>query len=283
MDYKYDYSRKDLSKAKIELKFKVAAASIEKAKDKAYTKLAKNVDIKGFRPGKAPRNTVESTLGSRFFEEAINILLPDVAKDALDREQLMPIAPLEYDLTKYAQGDDLEFKAMVYVLPEFDLKKLDKIKVKKDKSEVTDKEIEKVIDNMFKEWQVKQNIDTDKGLVLAGEDKRKAKTAPKKESEEKPTDDWAKTLDLDVNNLQELRDKIKIELSLQKQYMTVQKYQYEILEEAMKLTDAEVPSTTVEHETEHRMEHFLEEVVRIGMTLEKYLQANKNTEEKIKK
>lgn len=289
-DYKFDYKRKNLSKSKIELSYKVDPSALEKAKDKAYQKLAKLVDIKGFRPGQAPRNMVESTLGAKFFEEAINILLPEVAQAALKKEDLMPIAPLQYDLTKYAQGSDLEFKSIVFVLPEFDLKKLKKIKVKKTETSVTEPEVKKVIENMYRDSKTKEVAKSEKKdeeLEIVGDDKRTKKPAAKKEEKinlptGKDADDWAKTLNLGAQNFHELEEKVTKELEYQKKYYTEQKYQYAVLEEVMKVSDAEVPETTVNHEIEHRMEHFLEDLMRLGMTMEKYLETNKTTEEKIK-
>jgi trigger factor len=280
-DYKYTHKRKDLSKSKVQISYKVDASAIEKAKDKAYQKVAKDVDIKGFRPGQAPRHMVESTLGSRFFEEAVNVLLPAVAQDALKKENIMPIAPLQYDLTKFAEGSDLEFNTIVYVLPPFDLKKLKKIKVKKGDIKVAPKEVKSVIDNMYKDSKAKEAEAKKEGLEIAGEDKRQ-KSTPKKD-EGKPTDEWTKSLNLAVNSLKELEEKVTKELEYQKKYYVEQKFQYSILEEAMKLSDAEVPEPTLEHEIEHRMERFLEDLLKLEMTLEKYMAANKTTEEKIKK
>ena len=74
-----------------QLTIAVDAATLESAKNRAARRLSKDLKIKGFRPGKAPRKIVENTVGSaRVKEEAIDEVLPDVVEQALDEANLEP-------------------------------------------------------------------------------------------------------------------------------------------------------------------------------------------------
>ena len=59
------------------IEFQIEKADFDAANDKAFRRNAKNINIPGFRKGKAPRNIVEKMYGKGvFYEEAVNILLP---------------------------------------------------------------------------------------------------------------------------------------------------------------------------------------------------------------
>ncbi|MDH4117702.1 MAG: trigger factor family protein, partial [Acidimicrobiia bacterium] len=67
------------------VEFSVSEAEIESAKGAAARKLSRDLKIRGFRPGKAPRPIVEATVGSeRLRAEAIDEILPDKLGDVLD-------------------------------------------------------------------------------------------------------------------------------------------------------------------------------------------------------
>ena len=67
-----------LEKSMVALTVEVGAADFEAAVEKAYKKQRGSIRMPGFRPGKAPRKMIESMYGaSVFYEEAVNIALPD--------------------------------------------------------------------------------------------------------------------------------------------------------------------------------------------------------------
>ncbi len=64
---------------------------IEKASDKAYRKLVQQVDIHGFRRGKAPRSLVERKLGKEYiYQEGLDDLMSEAYRDALKEHELTP-------------------------------------------------------------------------------------------------------------------------------------------------------------------------------------------------
>ena len=73
-----------IEKSRVALTIEVSAAEFEAASEMAYVKMRKNINIQGFRPGKAPRKMFEKMYGGEvFFEEAINIAFPEAYEAAV--------------------------------------------------------------------------------------------------------------------------------------------------------------------------------------------------------
>ncbi len=85
--------------SQIVLEIEVDDERLEKAKSSAYRRLASKAKIPGFRPGKAPRNVVERHFGEHaILHDAIDQLMPQVYKEALEQEEIDPIDQAGYEL-----------------------------------------------------------------------------------------------------------------------------------------------------------------------------------------
>ena len=102
--------------------FTVSADEFEKAVEKAYRKNVGKINIQGFRRGKAPRMIIEKYYGKEiFYEDAINIVLPDAYDKAVEENGIHPVAQPEIDIKgEIVKGDDITFTAKVTVKPEFE-------------------------------------------------------------------------------------------------------------------------------------------------------------------
>ncbi len=104
---------------KVRLRVAVPASEFESAIDAAFRKLAREVRIPGFRPGKAPRRILENHLGTELArEQALRDALPDYYAQAVTAEALDTIAPPEIDITAGQESGDVEFDAVVEVRPQ---------------------------------------------------------------------------------------------------------------------------------------------------------------------
>jgi trigger factor len=113
-----DTSVEPLEGNKIRLHVAVPADEFEQAIDSAFRKLARQVKIPGFRPGKAPRRILEARLGTEMArEQALQDALPDYYASAVETEGLDTIAPPEIDITAGAETGPVEFDAVVEVRP----------------------------------------------------------------------------------------------------------------------------------------------------------------------
>ena len=110
-------------KSMVELTVEVSAADFEAAVEKAYRKQRGKINIPGFRPGKATRKMIESMYGPEvFYEEAVNIALPDAYMNAVKEQELDVVGYPEVELLEVGK-EGFSFKATVAVYPEVTLGK----------------------------------------------------------------------------------------------------------------------------------------------------------------
>lgn len=128
---------------KVRLKVAVPADEFEPAIDAAFRKLAKEVRIPGFRPGKAPRRILENHLGTEIArEQALRDSLPDFYSKAVAVEALDTIAAPEIDVTAGEDSGDVEFDAVVEVRPQVEIEGYKGLEVTVEDPAVPEEEIE---------------------------------------------------------------------------------------------------------------------------------------------
>ena len=122
-----------IEKNVVRFTFSVPAEDFEKAIEKAYRKNVGKISIQGFRKGKAPRSIIERYYGKEiFYEDAINIVLPDAYDKAIEENKLQPVDQPEIDLEGEIQKENgVTFVAKVTVKPEVELKEYKGIEASK--------------------------------------------------------------------------------------------------------------------------------------------------------
>jgi len=92
--------KKELTeKSGFTMEFSVSKAAYDKAEMDAYKKAVKNMNIPGFRKGKAPKHIVEKLYGKGiFFEDAINACLPDAFDEAVKESGLAIVGTPKFDI-----------------------------------------------------------------------------------------------------------------------------------------------------------------------------------------
>ena len=136
------YQIEDLGKNMIKLTIDCPAADFEQAILKAYQKNKDNLNIQGFRKGKAPFAIVAKMYGKEmFYEEAANLLIPDAYEKAAEECGETLVSRPEIDVTQIESGKDFIFTATVAKKPEVTLGQYKGVTVDKIAIEVTDEEI----------------------------------------------------------------------------------------------------------------------------------------------
>ena len=137
-----------LDKSKVALTIEADAAAFEAAINKAYLKQRGKISVPGFRPGKAPRKMIESMYGAEvFYEEAVNILLPDAYEDAVKEQELKVVGYPEVELESCGK-DGVVFKCTVAVYPEVTLGQYKGLEAPKAEVNVTDEDVENRLNEM---------------------------------------------------------------------------------------------------------------------------------------
>lgn len=120
---------------------------LEEAIQKAYLKNKSRFSLPGFRKGHVPRKILEMNYGVEiFFEDAVNMLLPDAYEEAVEELELEPVAQPEVDVDELEKGSPVKFKFEVDVKPEVELGDYSNLEAEVNKYEVTDEDISRVID-----------------------------------------------------------------------------------------------------------------------------------------
>lgn len=138
----------NLPKSRVKLEISAKPEETKKFFDLAYEKLSKNVEIKGFRPGKAPRLVTIETIGeARYKTEALNIALPSLYYDAVKKENIIPVESPKVEVKSFDEDKNFEIVAEVDVLPKTKLGNYKdvKIKHKKETHEATDDEVSELL------------------------------------------------------------------------------------------------------------------------------------------
>jgi trigger factor len=144
-----DTSVEPLEANKVKLHIAVSEAEFEPAIDAAFRKLAREVRIPGFRPGKAPRRLLEARFGSEVGrEQALKDGLPGFYADAVVSEDLDVIAPPEIEITAGEESGPVEFDAVVETRPVVQLSGYEGLRVTLDYTPVDDDAVERQIDQL---------------------------------------------------------------------------------------------------------------------------------------
>ncbi|HZK37745.1 MAG TPA: trigger factor [Clostridia bacterium] len=137
---------------KITLKLVVESAKFEEAINKAYNKTKSKFNVQGFRKGKAPRKIIERLYGVEvFYEEAVDIVLPEVYGDALKEHDIEPVDYPKIDIEEINEGEDIIFTAIVEVMPEFEVTEYKGIEVEKKEYNVQEEDIQKKLDDLLEQ------------------------------------------------------------------------------------------------------------------------------------
>lgn len=138
------------------------------AVEKAYRKLAPRVRIPGFRPGKAPRTMIEKEIGRhRLLDEAMDILVPDVYREAIEDQNLDPVAQPSLEIVSH---EPFVFKARVPLKPDVDIGDYAALRVPRPPIEVKDEQVEDTLTTLRRRYGTVEPVDraARKGDIVRG-------------------------------------------------------------------------------------------------------------------
>jgi trigger factor len=138
-----------LSPTRAKLTVEVPFSELKPSLDAAYRKIAQQINVPGFRRGKVPAVIIDRQIGrGAVLDEAINEALPKLYVQALQDNDLEPLAQPEVDITRLDDNESLEFTAEVDVRPSIELPDLEGIEVGVAAIEVTDQDVEEEIQSL---------------------------------------------------------------------------------------------------------------------------------------
>src|SRR3989344_7100467 len=145
-------------KGKVEIKVDIPKAAFEQSYNQTLGKLSQDANIDGFRPGKAPADVVEGKVGlNKILNETASSLISKHLSDILEKEKLIPLESPKIAVNTLTKISPFSFTASFTQKPKVKVGSWKIIKVKKVKArEITEKEINKSIENIYEAWKKQQ-------------------------------------------------------------------------------------------------------------------------------
>ena len=129
----------------------IPADSVKSAVREELKRVAKNARVDGFRKGKVPPQIIEQRFGASVRNDVLNDLLPRHFFDLMFQEKVNLAGRPTFAVDSYEEGKDLQFTATFEVYPEVKLQGLENIKVEKPTVEITEADIDKMVDVLRKQ------------------------------------------------------------------------------------------------------------------------------------
>ena len=140
-------NKKGLNK---DLKVLIDKKTINTYMEDKYEEIKKTVVLKGFRPGKVPKDVLKRQFGKAIFGEVLDKVLKETSTKALDQNKIKPAGQPKIDLKTYGEDKDLEYVISVTELPKVEIKSVENIKFDEYNVKIGDFETDKRIKEIAK-------------------------------------------------------------------------------------------------------------------------------------
>ena len=132
----------DVSPVEKRLKVEIDKTLVNKKLDDSYRQLGRQANLKGFRPGKAPRPLLESMFGKKVASDAARELVNETLGDIIGKQTLRIISePMLEELADAHKDVHLRYSARIELMPEIDIKDYEGIAVSKREGKVSDEQV----------------------------------------------------------------------------------------------------------------------------------------------
>ena len=118
-------NKKGLNK---DLKVFIDKETMNSYMDEKYEEIKNRVNLKGFRPGKVPKEILKRQFGKAVFGEVLDKVLKETSTKALEENKIKPAGQPKLDLKIYGEDKELEYVLSVTELPKVEIKSLENIK-----------------------------------------------------------------------------------------------------------------------------------------------------------
>jgi trigger factor len=149
-----------LSPTRAKLTVEVPFEELKPSLDAAYKKIARQINVPGFRRGKVPPVVIDRQVGrGAVLDEAINEALPMLYAQAVEENQLEPLTQPEVDITRLEDHSTLEFTAELDVRPEIVLPEYAGLQVTVDDVSVTDEDVDEQVQSLRERFATLNEVD----------------------------------------------------------------------------------------------------------------------------
>lgn len=267
---------KKLEGSEVEITGEISAVDFESFREDVMKEFRKDAEFPGFRKGHAPDNLIIEKLGEEkilyeMAEHALSHYYPEIVKE----NKIDAIGRPEIAITKIAKDNPLGFKVKTAVMPEIklaDYQKIAKAESAKptEKTEVTDKDVDDVIDEIRKNRAPHHHAP---GEAHSDDEKIKLPEL---------NDEFAKSLG-QFESVADLKTKIKENVKNDKERQAKEKKRLKIMEEIISKSELTLPKTLIDSELYKMTQEMRGQLESMGLKYEDYLAHLKKTEDDLKK
>lgn len=129
----------------------VPAERIDQDVDKLVAQQARTRRLDGFRPGKVPPKVIKRMFGSAIRQDVLGQVVQETFYTAVEQEKLQPAGGPSIEFKNDKEGEDLQYVATFEVYPEIELKDLAGVELEKQTAEITDADLDKMIETLQKQ------------------------------------------------------------------------------------------------------------------------------------
>jgi trigger factor len=137
-----------LSPVVVEFNVEIDSARVKSEVEKAYTTVAKNAKVRGFRPGKAPRRVLSHVYGSRIAKDVADLLVEETYPKAVSEQKLQPVSNPAIERKQLLEDQPFSYTVRVEVLPSIEKVTYEGLSAKRPKNEVTDESVKAEIERL---------------------------------------------------------------------------------------------------------------------------------------
>jgi len=305
-------TRKDLTDCEVEFTVTTDQSDVKVAQTLALEILGQDINVPGFRPGKAPVNEIRKRVGEyRLLQETLEQLVERAYRRILQEHNVFPLtqpkvdiknqealARLDTDQPGQAKGEaGVEFVFIITERPKPELPDYKNLGVTYEKPNITPEKTQEALDGLFAQWKEgeegKQQTqdETDIQTAVSLEDAKQqasqspessqSQMSPKLTSKDKPDDEWAQVLG--AENLEDLTKRLQANLTLEHMYISGNKFTQDTLDALKERTELILPNKLIQHDLEHQEQHKVEELEKVGLDLEGYAKKQKMSVDELKK
>ncbi|MCK4994565.1 MAG: trigger factor [Candidatus Omnitrophica bacterium] len=157
---------KETAKCQKTLEIEVSKEVIQDQFIEYYKEIKKTAQIPGFRKGKAPQEVLEKHFSDKANDQVLTNVVNDAYHEAIKKENLRPVSMPDITDVDFQNDDKLTFKAKIDIRPDFTLKEYKGIKAKKEKLNITEADVSKVLGYLQERYAQFEAVKDERGVKI---------------------------------------------------------------------------------------------------------------------
>lgn len=230
------------------MEVQVPAARIQQEVDRRLLDVGRTARLDGFRPGKVPAAVIRKRFGEQVHREVIDDLVRRSFAEAVVEQKLAPAGGPRIEPVSTLAGQDLKYTAVFEVYPEIELRGLDKLKVERPVTEVTEKDVDAMLEHLRKQLMEWKTAAAQQQKAQQPAEVSATEPAPAEAPSEEALSDeeFSKAYGVTEGGIVELRRQIAENMRQQVEQTVETKMRSNVLDQLLEANPLDLPKALVE-------------------------------------